>query len=88
MVLENIKSVLEEAGSQMKNILKTTVYLQKMTDFIVMNEVYAGYFQKPYPARATLEAAKLPKGALVEIDCIAYIDMPASDNKHKGTVLF
>lgn len=72
--LDNLKNVLEAAGSDINNILKTTVYLADMNDFAVMNEIYATYFQKPYPARATVEVARLPKGALVEIDCIAFIE--------------
>jgi 2-iminobutanoate/2-iminopropanoate deaminase len=75
---KNIKSVLEAGGSSLDNILKTNVYLKSMDDFVVMNEVYAKYVGKPYPARATVEVAGLPKGALVEIECIAYI--PNKDN--------
>lgn len=72
--LENMKNVLEAAGSHMNNILKTTVYLSDMNDFPAMNEIYASYFTKPYPARATIQVAKLPKGALIEIECIAFRD--------------
>lgn len=70
--LENLKNVLEAAGSQINNVLKTAVYLADMDDFSVMNEVYATYFHKPYPARATVQVAELPRGALIEIECIAY----------------
>ena len=69
--LENIRSILEEAGSGMDKIVKTTVLLQHMSDFADMNEVYASFFEKDYPARACVEVAALPKGALVEIEAIA-----------------
>ena len=69
--LENIRSILEEAGSGMDKIVKTTVLLQHMSDFADMNEVYASFFEKDYPARACFEVAALPKGALVEIEAIA-----------------
>jgi 2-iminobutanoate/2-iminopropanoate deaminase len=72
--LENLKTVLKAADSDINNIVKTTVYLSDMNNFPVMNEIYATYFKKPYPARATIAVVKLPKGALVEIDCIAYKD--------------
>lgn len=73
-VLENLKNILAAADSDIDNVLKTTVYLTDMNDFPVMNEVYATYFKKPYPARATIQAAKLPKGALIEIECIAHVE--------------
>ncbi len=69
---ENLKKVLEASGSSFDNVLKVNVYLKNIDDFVAMNEVYSTYFQKPYPARATVEVAQLPKGALIEIDCIAY----------------
>ena len=69
--LENIRSILEDAGSGMEKIVKTTVLLQHMSDFADMNEVYASFFEKDYPARACYEVAALPKGALVEIEAIA-----------------
>jgi 2-iminobutanoate/2-iminopropanoate deaminase len=72
--LENLKSVLKEAGVDLSNAVKTNVYLADMNDFAAMNEIYGSFFTKPYPARATIGAAKLPKGALVEMDCIAYIN--------------
>lgn len=71
---ESLKNVLEAGNSDINNVLKTTVYLANMNDYTVMNDIYATYFQKPYPARATVQVAKLPKGALVEIECIAYIN--------------
>ncbi|RME92421.1 MAG: RidA family protein [Verrucomicrobia bacterium] len=70
-VLENLKAVLEAAGTGMDRVVKTTVYLQDMTDFAAMNEVYARYFPKDPPARAAVQVAALPKGARVEIEAIA-----------------
>ena len=69
--LENIKAILAAAGMGMPNVVKTTVLLQDMADFAAMNEVYAEYFTEPYPARAAFQVAKLPKGALVEIEAVA-----------------
>ena len=69
--LTNIKSILEEAGLSMSNVVKTTVLLKDMGDFVPMNEVYAEFFQAPYPARAAFQVAALPKGAMVEIEAIA-----------------
>lgn len=73
-VLENIKAVLKEAGSSMDDVVKTTCFLADIKDFPMFNQVYARYFKTPYPARATIEAAALPKGAKVEIEVIAFID--------------
>ncbi len=72
-VLENLKAVLEAAGSSLEGVVKTTVYLKDMSQFAHMNEVYATYFTTNPPARATVEAARLPKDVLVEIDCIAEV---------------
>lgn len=72
-VLENLKAVLIAAGTDFSHVVKTTVYLKNVSDFSKMNEAYATFFQKPYPARATIEAARLPQDALVEMDCIAYV---------------
>lgn len=69
--LLNVKYILEEAGSGLQKICKTTVYLDNIKDFAQMNEVYATFFNEPFPARAAFEVAKLPKGALVEIEVIA-----------------
>lgn len=69
--IENIRHVLKEAGLDLTNVVKTTVLLQNMGDFAAMNEVYATYFNEPYPARAAFEVAKLPKDALVEIEAVA-----------------
>ncbi len=70
-VLKNLAAVLKAAGSGMDRVLKTTVFLKSMGDFAVMNEVYGKHFQAPFPARSTVEAARLPKDVLVEIDVIA-----------------
>lgn len=70
-VMKNLSGVLNAAGSSLAGVLKTTVYLQRMDDFAKMNAVYGGFFEVNPPARATVEVAKLPKGALVEIDCVA-----------------
>jgi len=70
-VLENLKGILEAAGSSLDRVVKTTVYLKDMNDFSAMNEVYARYFPSAPPARATVEVARLPKDARVEIELIA-----------------
>ena len=70
-VLKNLSAVLEAAGTDLNNVVKTTVFLADMNDFTAMNEVYAEYFSKNKPARATVQAARLPKDARVEIECIA-----------------
>jgi len=70
-VFDNLGAILEEAGADFSNVVKTTVYLKDMADFAAMNEVYASYFSDPAPARATVQAAALPKNVRVEIDVIA-----------------
>ena len=70
---ENIKAILNELGLGMEHVLKTTVFLQDLKTFADMNAVYETYFVKPYPARSSFEVAALPKGALVEIEVIAYV---------------
>ena len=72
--LKNIESILEKAGCTMDNVVKTTVLLNDMGDFAKMNEVYAKFFTKDYPARAAYEVARLPKDALVEIEAVAVVD--------------
>jgi 2-iminobutanoate/2-iminopropanoate deaminase len=69
--LKNLKNVLSEAGYRFEHVVKTTIYLKDMNDFPLMNEVYAHVFVKSLPARSTVEVSRLPKDALVEIDCIA-----------------
>src|SRR5215471_17115987 len=70
-VLDNLKAVLEACGSSLDRVVKTTVYLKDMGEVARMNEVYASYFPTDPPARATVEAARLPREVRVEIDCIA-----------------
>lgn len=69
--LENVKGVLEAAGTSLDKVIKVTVFLQSMDDFAAMNEVYATYFIENPPARSAVEVAKLPLGAMVEIEAIA-----------------
>ena len=71
--LQNIQSILAEAGLGMDAVVKTTVFLQNMGDFAAMNEVYAAFFTGACPARAAEQVAALPKGALVEIEAIAAV---------------
>jgi 2-iminobutanoate/2-iminopropanoate deaminase len=72
-VLKNLGAVLEAGGATYSQVTKTTVYLQDMSDFAAMNDVYATYFSAPAPARATIQAAALPRGVKVEIDIVAYV---------------
>ncbi|MDY3868266.1 MAG: RidA family protein [Pyramidobacter sp.] len=69
--LENVKAVLEAAGSSMDKVVKTTVFLKNMDDFAAMNGVYAQYFTEPFPARSAVQVAKLPKDGMVEIEAVA-----------------
>ena len=69
--LTNIKNILEAEGLDLSHVVKTTVMLQDIADFAAMNEVYAEFFTAPYPARAAYQVAALPKGARVEIECVA-----------------
>jgi len=69
--MENLSAVLAAAGTAFSRVIKTTIYLADMNDFAEVNEVYGGYFQGDPPARVTVGVAGLPKGARVEIDCIA-----------------
>jgi 2-iminobutanoate/2-iminopropanoate deaminase len=69
-VLENLKAIVEAAGSSLDHAVKATVYLKDMSDFAAMNEVYARYFAKNAPARSTVEAARLPRDVRVEIDLV------------------
>ncbi len=70
-VMRNLQAVLEAVGLNFSHVVKTTIYLQDLNDFQKVNEIYASYLQEPYPARATVQVAALPKGALVEIEMIA-----------------
>ena len=69
--LTNMQHILAEAGLTMQNVVKTTVLLADMADFAAMNEVYAEFFQAPFPARSAFAVKDLPKGARVEIECVA-----------------
>jgi 2-iminobutanoate/2-iminopropanoate deaminase len=72
-VFRNLSAILEAAGSSLDRVVRVGVYLADMNEFAAMNEVYATYFTPPAPARATIEAARLPKDARVEIDVVATI---------------
>jgi 2-iminobutanoate/2-iminopropanoate deaminase len=72
-VCENLKAILQAAGSDLAHVIKTTVYLKDMGDFAAMNTVYATYFKDPAPARTTVEVSKLPKDARIEIEAIAIV---------------
>ena len=73
-VLQNITGILDAAGTSLSRVVKTTVFLKSMNDFAAMNEVYGRHFSADPPARSTVEVARLPKDALVEIDVIALAD--------------
>ncbi len=70
-VLKNLTAVLAENGMTLANVIKTTVFLADLNDFAAMNQVYAQYFTQPFPARSCVQVAAIPKGSLVEIECIA-----------------
>ena len=70
-VFENLRAILEAAGSSLDHVLKCNVYLRDINDFAAMNEVYEGVFSAPFPARTTIQAGALPGGIAVEIECIA-----------------
>lgn len=75
LVINNLKAVLEGAGSSLEKIVKVTVFLKNMNDFAAMNGVYSDFFKpETAPARSTIEVARLPKDVLVEIEAVAYID--------------
>ena len=71
MVLKNISKLLEGAGLNLSDIIKTTIFIKDMNDFAKVNSVYSEYFTSDYPARSTVEVSRLPKDALIEIECIA-----------------
>ena len=71
--LKNLGSILAEAGSDYSKVIKTTVFLADMADFAAMNEVYSSFLNAPFPARSAIAVKELPKGALVEVECIAEI---------------
>lgn len=70
-VMKNLSAILKAAGCDMKDVLRSTVFLKDMNDFAAMNAVYGKYFEAPFPARSTVEVRRLPKDVLVEIDMIA-----------------
>lgn len=72
-VIENLEAVLIAAGSDLLNVVKTTVFLKDMNDFTLMNEVYAQYFSENSPARSAVEVARLPKDVMVEMECVAML---------------
>lgn len=74
LVLENLKAIIEAAGSNLEKVVKCTVYIQSMNDFDIINETYATYFNENQPARSCIEVSKMAKGALVEIDAIAFVE--------------
>lgn len=71
--LENLSAILNEAGTELTKVIKSTIFIKNMNDFASMNEVYATYFGKSIPARSTVEVSRLPVDALVEIEVIAYV---------------
>jgi 2-iminobutanoate/2-iminopropanoate deaminase len=73
-VLKNLRAVLQAAGAGLGDVVKTTVFLADMNDFAAMNDVYSRYFNENKPARATVQAARLPRDARVEIECIAVVE--------------
>ena len=74
-VLENVRALLDAAGLSFAQVVRTTVFLADMNDFQAMNEVYATFFSEPYPARSTVQAARLPRDARIEIDAVASFDV-------------
>lgn len=72
-VLENLKAVLNAAGTDFKNVVKTTVFIKDMNNFAAVNKVYSEYFSQPYPARSCVEVARLPKDVGVEIEVVATV---------------
>ena len=72
-VMENIKALLEAAGADFNQVVRTTVFMVDLGEFAAMNEVYASYFSAPYPARSTVQVVKLPRDVRVEIDVIAVL---------------
>ena len=72
-VLANMKAIIEESGSSIENVVKTTIFLTNIQDFALVNEIYANFFSSPFPARSTIEVSNLPKGACIEIECIAKV---------------
>lgn len=80
-VITNLRAVLEASGSGLDKVVKTTVYIVRMSDFPLVNEVYAEFFQNDPPARACVEVSALPKGAEVEVEAIAYCDTMSEEKR-------
>ena len=72
-VLENLRAVIQAGGASLEDVVKTTIYVKSMDDFSAVNEIYGSFFSEPFPARATVEVARMPKDVLVEIDAIVAI---------------
>lgn len=72
-VMQNLKAVLEAAGSSLDNVIKTTIFIKDMTEFNVINDIYESFFDGTYPARSCVEVARLPKNVRVEIEAIALV---------------
>ncbi len=72
-VIKNLEAVLKAAGSDLSQVIKTTVFLKNMDNFTQMNEIYGQFFQKNFPARSAVEVARLPRDVLIEIECVALI---------------
>lgn len=79
-VFKNLQAILEAAGSGLDQVVKTTVFLQDMGEFVLMNEVYATFFSEKFPARSTFQVAALPAGAAVEIEAIALLPCDCEDH--------
>jgi reactive intermediate/imine deaminase len=71
-VLDNLSAVVAAAGCSMADVVRTTIYLVDLSDFAALNEIYARYFEPPFPARSTVQVSALPRGARIEIDAMAY----------------
>lgn len=72
-VLNNLKAILNEAGTDFSHVVKFTIFIKDMNDFGTVNDIYGSFLQKPYPARACVEVSRLPKDVLVEMEAIAYL---------------
>ena len=83
-VMQNIITILDEMGLETRHVVKTTVFLTDMGNFAAMNEVYAQYFDEPYPARSAVQVGALPKGAQVEIECIVIDTTPYEKPREKS----
>ena len=73
LALSNVEAIVREAGGTMKDVIKVTIFLADMNDFATVNEIYAGFFAEPYPARSCVQVARLPKDGLVEVEAVAGI---------------